>query len=101
MFSALKIVQGVKLQQLISDAAMRLQNQEHNPRAAILKSLRKNVILFLKLFSFLSFKGPGCSSDTQTNTNHCDPCIIFLLVLIAVAQIFLVSPENQSIETFT
>lgn len=35
MFSSLKTVQGVKSQQLISDAAMKLQNQEHSPRAAI------------------------------------------------------------------
>lgn len=55
MFSTLKIVQGVKLQQLISDAAVRLQNQEHNPRAAILKSLCKHVVLFCFLNSSPSF----------------------------------------------
>lgn len=100
MFSTLKIVQGVKLQQLISDA-MKLQNQEHNPKAAIFTSLHMNVVLFLKLFSFQSFKGPGCSYDTQTSTNHCVPYIIFLLLLIAEAQTFSVSPENQSKERYT
>lgn len=55
---------------------------------------------FFKLF-FLSLKGPGCGYYTKTGTNHCGLCILFLLVLIAVAQTLLVSPENQSMERYT
>lgn len=78
---------------------MQLHNQEHSPRGTIFTRMTF-FFFFFKLF-FLSLKGPGCGYDTETGTNHCGLCILFLLVHIAAAQTLLVSPENQSMERYT
>lgn len=98
MFSCLK---GVKPQQLILHAAMRQQNQEHSPRGTTFTCLHKNDLFILSTL-LLSVSSRVLEAVTTPRLVLISvPCIIFLLVLIAVVQTPLVSPENQSLVRYT